>query len=64
MYTIIYLNNDFLTATLLRTGSLDWFNALEDDVDAPAHLRQAIRSSRARGAPGLPWDSPGRVKRA
>jgi hypothetical protein len=61
IYTIIFLNHDFQTATLLRSGSLDWFNALEDDVDAPAELRRAIRSSRAQGSPGLPWDSPGQV---
>ena len=59
VYTIIFLNNDFQTATLLRTGSLDWYNALEDDVDAPAELRRAIRVSRAAGSAGLPWDSPG-----
>jgi hypothetical protein len=59
VYTIIILNHDFQTATLLRTGSLDWYNTLEDDVDAPAELRRAIRSSRAQGSPGLPWDSPG-----
>jgi hypothetical protein len=59
VYTIITLNHDFQTATLLRSGSLAWFNALEDDLDAPAELRRAIRSSRARGAPGLPWNSPG-----
>jgi hypothetical protein len=58
-YTIVFLNRDFQTASVLRTGSLQWFNALEDDADAPAELRRAIRSSRAKSAPGLPWNSPG-----
>jgi hypothetical protein len=62
-YTIIHLNNDFQTASLLRTGSLDWYNALEDDADAPADLRRAIKLSRSRGSTGLPWDSPGLAKR-
>jgi hypothetical protein len=62
VYTIIYLNDDFQFATVLRSGSLDWYNALEDDVEAPAELRRAIRSSRARGSTGLPWDSPGLVE--
>lgn len=59
IYTIITLNNDFQFASLLRVGSLDLFNALEDDLDAPAELRGAIRKSRQSGAAGLPWDSPG-----
>jgi hypothetical protein len=62
VYTIIHLNNDFQTASVLRTGSLDWYNALEDDADAPAELRRAIKLSRAQGSAGLPWDSPGRVE--
>jgi hypothetical protein len=61
VYTIITLNDDFQFATVLRTGSLGWYNSLEDDVDAPMELRRVIRASRARGAPGLPWNSPGQV---
>lgn len=64
VYTIIYLNNDFQTASLLQTGSLAKYNALEDDPEAPAELRRAIKSSRARGSKGLPWDSPGQSQRS
>jgi hypothetical protein len=57
-YTIIHLNMDFESAWLFRTGSVEAFKALEDDPEAPALLRKVIRQSRARVAPGLPWDSP------
>jgi hypothetical protein len=62
VYTIIFMNNDFQTASVLRTGSLGWYNALEDDVDAPALLRRAFMARRAHGSAGLPWDSPGLAK--
>ena len=52
-YTILVLNNDFQTANLKK------FEALEDDAEAPAELRAAIKISRARGAKGLPYVSPG-----
>jgi hypothetical protein len=57
-YTILLLNNDFQSACLLLDGSVDRFNALEDDIEAPPALRNAIRASRAHAA-ALPWDSPG-----
>jgi hypothetical protein len=43
VYTILWLNQDFLSAQRPK------FDALEDDAEAPDELRAAIRSSRARG---------------
>jgi hypothetical protein len=52
-YTILALNHHFLNAEPEK------FRALEDDDRAPAGLRTAIRSSRPKATPGLPFESPG-----
>jgi hypothetical protein len=53
MYTIVLLNHHF------QNAQFEKFKSLEDDVDAPAELRSAIRLSRKRGAPAVPYQSPG-----
>jgi hypothetical protein len=53
VYTILLLNHH------LWLVQEEKFKALEDDIEAPPELREAIRMSRGRGAPGLPNESPG-----
>jgi hypothetical protein len=52
-YTILFLNHHFQNAQPKK------FEALEDDVEAPAELRTAIKLSRARRSKGIPFVSPG-----
>jgi hypothetical protein len=61
-YTIVYMNLDYQNACYFHRGSLDLFNALEDDIEAPPALRSAIKLSRSQGLAELPWESPGLPK--